>query len=74
MKISRKNAIYLTVLIYFIVLNIVVYIPFSIYNLSLNVVNWDIGSRTFYCYLSGGINISIVFLIPAIYNDFKDRY
>ena len=39
MKISRKNAIYLTVLIYFIVLNIVMYIPFSIYNLSLNVVN-----------------------------------
>ena len=74
MKISRKNAIYLTILIYFIVLNIVMYIPFSIYNLSLNVVNWDIESRTFYCYLSGGINIPIVFLIPAIYNDFKDRY
>ena len=74
MKISRKNAIYLTVIIYFIVLNIVMYIPFSIYNSDLSVSNWDKESKTFYCYLSGGINISIVFLIPAIYNDFKDKY
>ena len=74
MKISRKNTIYLTILIYFIILNIVMYIQFSIYNLSLNVSNWNIGSRTFYCYLSGVINISIVFLIPAIYNDFKDKH
>lgn len=74
MKISNRNLIFVTILIYFIILNIVMYVPFTIYNLSLNVVNWGIGSRTFYCYLSGGINISIVFLIPAIYNDFKDRY
>ena len=74
MKISRKNAIYFTIIIYFIILNIVMFIPFSIYNLSLNVANWDIGTRTFYCYLSCGINIYIVFLLPAIYNDFKNRY
>ena len=73
MKISNRNLIFVTILIYFIILNIVMYVPFTIYNLSLNVANWNIGSRTFYCYLSGGINISIVFLIPAIYNDFKDK-
>ena len=71
MKISNRSLIYLTILIYFILLNIVMYVPFTIYNLSLNVANWDRESRIFYCFLSGGINITIVFLIPAIYNDFK---
>lgn len=39
MKISNRNLIFVTILIYFIILNIVMYVPFTIYNLSLNVVD-----------------------------------
>lgn len=73
MKISNRNLIFVTILIYFIILNIVMYVPFTIYNLSLNVVDWSKESITFYCFLSGGMNISIIFLIPPIYNNFRDE-
>lgn len=73
MKISNRNLIFVTILIYFIILNIVMYVPFTIYNLSLNVVDWSKEYRTFYCFLLGGMNISIIFLIPPIYNNFRDE-
>lgn len=71
MENKERFIIFSIIAIYLIVLNIVIYIPFSIYNSNLNVSNWDKESKTFYCYLMGIINIIIVFLTPAIYNDFK---
>lgn len=73
MKNKERFLIFAIIAVYLTVLNIMMYIPFVVYNLSFNVANWEKESRTFYAFLSGGINIFITFIIPAIYNDFKYR-
>lgn len=73
MKNKERFLIFAIIAVYLIILNIMMYISFAVHNLSFNVANWEKESRTFYAFLSGGINIFIVFIIPAIYNDFKNK-
>lgn len=73
MKNKERFLIFAIIEVYLIVLNIMMYIPFVVYNLSFNIANWEKESRIFYAFLSGGVNIFITFIIPAIYNDFKNK-
>lgn len=73
MKISNKNLFFISVLIYFIILNIVMYYPFVIYNVSFNVADWEKESRALYAYSAGIMNMFFMAISPIIFEEIKDK-
>ena len=56
---------------YFIIYNITLYIPFVIYNLDFNIINWERVSRVFYSFMVS-TNVGFVIMTPSIISELKD--
>ena len=54
-----KNKI-IILLIFILAINVALYYPFIVYNISLNIANWDKESRVFYSFLAGAFNILLI--------------
>lgn len=67
-----KNKI-IILLIFILAINVTLYYPFIVYNISLNIANWDKESRVFYSFLAGAFNILLIWIFPIMYEKLEDR-
>ena len=73
MKSNKSLLIIAYITIFILILNIALYYPFVIYNVSLNVAYWEKESRVFYGLLVGSLNLTLILMSPMIFDDLKDK-
>lgn len=73
MKNNKSFLIVAFITTFILILNIALYYPFAIYNLSLNVVNWEKESRVFYGLLAGSINLTLILMSPMTFDELKNK-
>ena len=73
MKNNESFLIIVFIAVFILILNIALYYPFAIYNLSLNVAYWDKESRVFYGLLVGSINLTLILMSPMTFDELKNK-
>lgn len=73
MKSNNSFLIIIGMVIFFIILNIVMYYPFVIYSVSFNVADWEKETRALYAYLAGIMNMFFMVVSPMIFEEIKDK-
>ena len=73
MQSNNSFLIIIGMIIFFIILNIVMYYPFVIYNVSFNVADWEKELRALYAYSAGIMNMFFMAVSPIIFQEIKDK-